>query len=154
MVGRCISTQIDDLIRSSVVQRNYIPRQNKRQLVSAVIPARSADLEIFWYLSHLPGSPRYRYPYQQDRRWEAMTVSRMKQIRYAIELLFVVAIIALSFQFIIQPALVSIDPMFADHRDSTVRVPDTPADVAFLVTSCIGMGVYIVRRKFLPSMRR
>lgn len=60
------------------------------------------------------------------------------KIKYAIEILCIIIIVGLIFELAIQPALVSIDPMFADQDlpvgEATGRGPETPAEVALYAT--------------------
>jgi hypothetical protein len=69
------------------------------------------------------------------------------KIKYTIEVLVLLAIIGVIFEFAIQPALVSIDPMFADQNlpvgEATGRGPETPSEVALYITLFIGGIVYI-----------
>lgn len=75
-----------------------------------------------------------------------MSSSWIKKIKYTIEVLFVVAILGLLFKSMIQPVLVSIDPMFANQNlpigEATGRGPETPAEVALYATIIIGFIVY------------
>lgn len=58
----------------------------------------------------------------------------------------IVAVSWLTFEFVIQPVLVSINPIFADQHVSPTEIlighaPETPAQVAFFVTVLIGLFV-------------
>jgi hypothetical protein len=60
---------------------------------------------------------------------------------------FIVAVLVWhSFEAVIQPALVSISPIFADQPGElwTGRSPDSPAQVALYITTLLGVFIYIL----------
>lgn len=67
-----------------------------------------------------------------------------------IETLLVVVILFIAFETIIQPILVSIDPMFADQSvpasEISGRNPETPAGWALLTTVVLGSLVYYLSK--------
>ncbi len=66
----------------------------------------------------------------------------------SIEAIVVLAIAIVVFNAVIQPVLVSIDPMFADQYvppgETTRRVPATPAEWATLGTAITLFIIYVV----------
>jgi hypothetical protein len=67
-------------------------------------------------------------------------------IRQVLGVIVAVAIAWVAFEVVIQPALISINPVFADQPFSETgfsgRTPDTPAQAAFVVTLLLGVYTY------------
>jgi hypothetical protein len=67
-------------------------------------------------------------------------------IRKVFGVIVAVAIAWVAFEVVIQPALISINPVFADQPFSETgfsgRTPDTPAQAAFVITLLLGVYVY------------
>lgn len=56
----------------------------------------------------------------------------------------------MTFEIVVQPILVSIDPMFADQPATSISgrfAPDTPAEWASLATVIVGIIIYTVLAK-------
>lgn len=65
------------------------------------------------------------------------------ELRGYIEVAILVVVMWFVFQDIVQPVLIQIDPMFADQPvDRVRRGPQTPAQVAGIVTYAVGAFVY------------
>jgi hypothetical protein len=69
-------------------------------------------------------------------------------IRKILGVIVAVAISWYAFEIVIQPALISINPVFADQPFSDTgfsgRTPDTPAQAAFVVTLLLGIYIYFL----------
>lgn len=69
--------------------------------------------------------------------------NRIKPIRRLLGGLLVLVIVWHTFDAVIQPVLVHISPIFADQGEYwTGRYPDTPAQVALVITVLAGLYVY------------
>ncbi|EMA53932.1 hypothetical protein [Halococcus thailandensis] len=65
------------------------------------------------------------------------------KLRGYIEVAILVVVMWFVFQDIVQPILIGIDPMFADQSvDRVRRGPQTPAQVAGIVTYAVGAFIY------------
>ena len=65
------------------------------------------------------------------------------KLRGYIEGVILVVVMWFVFQGIVQPILVGIDPMFADQSvDRVRRGPQTPAQVAGIITFVLGLFIY------------
>ena len=74
------------------------------------------------------------------------------ELRGYIEVAILVVVMWFVFQDIVQPILISIDPMFADQPiDRVRRGPQTPAQVAGIVTFVAGAFVYYSGRYMYSS---
>ena len=69
------------------------------------------------------------------------------ELRGYIEVAILVVVMWFVFQDIVQPILISIDPMFADQPVNRIRRgPQTPAQVTGIVTSVVGIFIYYSTR--------
>lgn len=77
-------------------------------------------------------------------------------VRLYIEVVLVLVMMIFIFDIIIQPILISIDPMFSDQYAETIewrgRYPDSPAGIAFVVSYAAGFAVYKYGRIFIAGV--
>lgn len=70
--------------------------------------------------------------------------------KLSIEIIIVAVILWYIFQIVVQPVLVSINPVFADlyapAAEQSGRSPENPAQIALYATGIVGFAVYAVLR--------
>lgn len=89
-----------------------------------------------------------------DSNWIGKVTNRVKLL---IEVVLILAVMAIVFDSVIQPLLVDIDPMFSDQYAGTGewsgRYPDSPAGIAFFVSYAIGFAAYKYGRIFVAGVK-
>ena len=79
-----------------------------------------------------------------------MNSSWVKKITFWVEIVVVMAISIVFFEYLLQPTLANLNPMFADQyvplEERSLRAPDTPAEVALIITGLIVWVLYMELR--------
>lgn len=74
----------------------------------------------------------------------------MKKITFWVEIVVVIVISIGFFEYLLQPILANLNPMFADQyvplEERSLRAPDTPVGVALIITGLVIWVLYMSLR--------